>query len=60
MLGFNPWHGNFHMPWVWPEKKRNINMIRVISTVYGLKINGYISQRMINYAEDIKNRKKIF
>lgn len=48
------------MPCVWPEKKRNINMIRVISTVYGLKINGYISQRMINYAEDIKNRKKIF
>ena len=17
----NPWPGNFHMPWVWPEKK---------------------------------------
>ena len=21
-LGFNPWPGNFHKPWVWPLKKK--------------------------------------
>ena len=23
-LGFNPWPGNFHMPWVWPKKIKSI------------------------------------
>ena len=22
-LGFSPWPGNVHMPWVWPKKKKN-------------------------------------
>ena len=21
-LGFSPWPRNFHMPWVWPKKKK--------------------------------------
>ena len=21
-LKFDPWPGNFHMPWVWPERKK--------------------------------------
>ena len=23
-LGFDPWPGNFRMPWVWPKKKKNV------------------------------------
>ena len=21
-LGFDPWPGNFHVPWVWPRKEK--------------------------------------
>ena len=24
--GFDPWPGNFHMPWVWPKIKKRKNM----------------------------------
>ena len=29
-LGFNPWPGNFHMPQVWPLKKKKENKKRKI------------------------------
>ena len=24
--GFDPWPGNFHMPWVWPLKPQNLEV----------------------------------
>ena len=36
-LRFNPWPGNFHVPWVWPFKKEKVKKL-ITKTIMKLKV----------------------
>ena len=42
-LGFSPWPGNFHMPWVWLPPQKMLNMLREVKDV--TKIQGAIMEK---------------
>ena len=37
-LGFDPWPGNVHMPWVWPKKKKKISIQELLLWLSRLRI----------------------